>query len=170
MPIRKSQQFVRLAASMSVLASLAMPCFAQSVLTEKQISLTLAQEAATAAITQCRKNGYRVSVTVVDRAGQVKAMMRDDGASPHTVDASRRKAYTSLTFRISTAEFTKRVSSNPAAINLKDLNDVILLAGGLPILAGKEVIGAIGVGGAPGGDKDEVCSQAGIDRISDRLK
>ena len=144
----------------------ATPALAQSVLNERQISLGLAREAANAAINQCRKDGYQVSVTVVDRSGQVKVMMRDDNSGPHTPDTSRRKAYTALTFRASTTELANRVASNPSAANLRDITDIILLAGGLPIRAGNEVIGGIGVGGAPGGDRDEVCAKAGIDKIS----
>ena len=107
-----------------------------------------------------------MSVTVVDHSGQVKVMMRDDNSGPHTPDTSRRKAYTALTFRTSTTELANRVASNPSAANLRDITDIILLAGGLPILAGNEVIGGIGVGGAAGGDRDEVCAKAGIDKIS----
>lgn len=143
---------------------------ADGMLMEKQISLQLAQETAMATIEQCRKDGYKVAVTVVDRAGQIKVILRDDGTGPHTVDSSRRKAYTSLTFRVSTSEFAKRLASNPAAANLKDITDVLVLGGGLPIFSGNEIIGAVGVGGAPGGDKDEACAQAGINKITGKLK
>ena len=146
------------------------PAAAQSLLIEKQLSLQLAQEAATGAIEQCRKDGYKVTVTVVDRAGRIKAVLRDDGTGPHTLDTSKRKAYTSLTFKTSTNEFAKRAATVPGAAGLKDVDGVITLGGGLPILSGSEVIGAIGVGGAPGGEKDEACSQAGINRIAERLK
>lgn len=146
------------------------PLLADGILTEKQISLPLAQEAAMAALEQCRKDSYKVAVAVVDRAGQVKAILRDDGTGPHTVDTSRRKAYTSLTFRVSTSELAKRLATNPAAANLKDVTDVIVLGGGLPILSGGEIIGALGVGGAPGGDKDEACAQVGINKIAEKLK
>ena len=143
---------------------------AQNVLNERQISLALAGEAAEAAVMQCRTDGFRVTATVVDRSGQIKAVMRDDGTGPHTLDTSLRKAFTSASFRISSTEFTNRVATNPAAANLKDIKGVIALGGGLPIRSGDEVIGAIGVGGAPGGDRDEACAQAGINRIADRLK
>jgi len=142
---------------------------AQTVLSERQISLALAGEAAEAAVMQCRINGFRVTATIVDRSGLIKAVMRDDGTGPHTLDASMRKAFTSVSFRISSAEFANRVATNPAAANLKDIKGVIALGGGLPIRSGDEVIGAIGVGGAPGGDRDEACAQAGINKISDRL-
>ena len=143
---------------------------AQQVLNEKQISLALAQDIAQAAVEQCRKDGFRVVVTVVDRAGRVKAVLRDDGTGPHSLDTSRRKAYTSLTFRTPTGEFAERVQGNPAAAALKDVENVIALRGGLPIKAGDEVIGAVGVGGAPGGDKDEACAQAGIRKVADELR
>jgi uncharacterized protein GlcG (DUF336 family) len=142
----------------------------QNVPSEKQLSLPLAQEAAAAAIDQCRKDGYKVTVTVVDRAGRVKVVMRDDGTGPHTLDTSRRKAFTSLSFKTSSAEFAKRVATNPEAAGLRDVDGVITLGGGLPILSGVEVIGAIGVGGAPGGDKDEACARAGINKIAEKIK
>jgi uncharacterized protein GlcG (DUF336 family) len=162
--------FVRFTLGVGITISTTTMALAEGVIMEKQISLPLAQEAAMSAIKQCRKDGYKVAVTVVDRAGQIKVMLRDDGTGPHTVDTSRRKAYTSLTFRVSTSEFAKRLSSNPAAANLKHVTDVIVLGGGLPLISGNEVIGAIGVGGAPGGDKDEACAQAGINEITEKLK
>lgn len=137
---------------------------------ERQLSLAAASAAAEGAIAQCRLDGFRVTVTVVDRSGRIKAVMRDDGTGPHTLDSSRRKAFTAASFRISSADFARLVGTNPAAANLKDIEGVLAVAGGLPIRAGDEVIGGIGVGGAPGGDKDEACAQAGINRISDRLK
>ena len=144
------------------------PAAAQNTVNERQITLDSAREAAEAAIMQCRRDGFRVTVTVVDRSGQIRAVMRDDGTGPHTIDSSHRKAFTALSFRISSADFARLVATNPAAANLKDIEGTLALAGGLPIKAGAEVIGAIGVGGAPGGDKDEACAQAGINKISAR--
>lgn len=142
---------------------------AQGVLSEKQISLDLAHDIALAAVEQCRKNGFRVAATVVDRAGQTKVVLRDDGTGPHVVEASRRKAYTAAVFRVPSGAFTERVS-NPAVAALTQLRGVIALRGGVPIKAGDEVIGAVGVGGAPGGDKDEACAQAGIQKVADQLR
>ncbi len=156
--------------ALAVAAGVSSSTYGEELLLEKQISLSLAQDAVLAAIAQCRKEGYRVTVTIVDRAGLVKATLRDDGAAPHTLDASRRKAYTALTFRASTTELGQRIANNPAAANLKDISDVLVLGGGLLLKAGDEVIGAIGIGGAPGGDKDEACARVGIDKIADRLK
>jgi uncharacterized protein GlcG (DUF336 family) len=139
---------------------------AQGVLNEKNISIGLAHEAAMTALEKCRADGFRVSVVVLDRGGNIKAVLRDDNAGLHTPDTAQRKAYTSLTFRIPSATFVQRVQGNPG---LGTINGVIALGGGLPIQSGNEVIAAIGVGGAPSGDADAVCAQAGIDKIKDRL-
>jgi uncharacterized protein GlcG (DUF336 family) len=139
---------------------------AQGILTEKNISIALAQEAAMTALEKCRADGFRVSVVVLDRGGNIKAVLRDDNAGLHTPDTAQRKAFTSLTFRIPTTTFAQRVQGNPA---LGTINGVIALGGGLPIQSGTEVVAAIGVGGAPSGDADAVCAQAGIDKIKDRL-
>ena len=136
---------------------------------ERNISLAMANEAAMTAVEACLKNGYNVAATVVDRSGQVKVIARGDGTGPHTPDTSRRKAYTSLTTRNGTAAIAEAWQKNPAAANLVFVTDVLAVGGGLPIRAGNEVVGAIGVSGAPGGHLDDACGQAGIDKIKDRL-
>ena len=144
---------------------------AQGFVTERQISLSLAQAAAQAAVEQCRADGFRVSAAVVDRAGHLKALLRDDDTGPHTLDSARRKAFTALSFRTSTGELAGRVANNPEAANLEDISDeLLILAGGLPIMAGEEVVGGLGVGGAPGGDRDEACAQAGIQAITNQVQ
>lgn len=144
------------------------PGWAQQVLSERQISVALAQDIATAAVEQCRKDGFKVAVTVVDRGGRIKVLLRDDGTGPQVIEASQRKAYTAAAFRVPSGVFAERVS-HPAAAALTNLESVLALQGGVPIKAGDEVIGAVGVGGAPGGDKDEVCANAGIQKVADRL-
>jgi uncharacterized protein GlcG (DUF336 family) len=147
------------------------PAQEQGVVTERQISLSLAQEAAQAAVEQCRADGFQVSAAVVDRAGNLKALLRDDNTGPHTVESSRRKAFTASAFRASTADLVNRVAGDPSLANLDQLAEGLLfLGGGLPIQAGQEVVGGIGVGGAPSGQADEVCAQAGINTIADRLQ
>ena len=147
------------------------PCAAntQTLVTERTLSLNAAHEAATAALEQCRKDGYHVTVTVLNRAGRTAVVLHDDGANPHTIENSLRKAYTSLTFRTPSGEYGKRVTSNPTAAGALHLANITTLEGALPIMAGQELVGAIGVSGAPGGDKDAVCAQAGIDRIAKGL-
>jgi uncharacterized protein GlcG (DUF336 family) len=140
---------------------------AQELLTEKQIPLALAQEAAQAAVDQCRADGFLVTAAVVDPAGNLKALLREDGAGPLSVDSARKKAFTSALFRSSTSALVTRSASDPASVNLKDISDGLLfLAGGLPIASGGQVIAGIGVGGAPRGSLDEVCAQAGVDKVA----
>src|SRR5215210_7284120 len=147
------------------------PASAQ-VINEKNISAPMALTIAQTAMETCQQQGYRVSVTVVDRAGEVKVAVRGDGANPHTPENSRRKAYTAKTIRASSADFAKRVNdpANMTARAQATLPGFIALAGALPIKVGDDVIGAVGVSGAPGGERDEACAQAGIDKVADHLK
>jgi uncharacterized protein GlcG (DUF336 family) len=143
----------------------------QELPTVKILPLSLATEAAQAALAACEKEGYHVSAAVTDRAGLVLILIRGDKAGPHTLDSSSRKAYTSASLGRSTAELVKGLSGNPAAEGMRNMNEkILILGGGLPIKAGEEIIGGIGVGGAPGGDKDEACAQAGLDKIKSHLK
>jgi uncharacterized protein GlcG (DUF336 family) len=112
------------------------------------------------------KHGF--SVTVVDRAGLALVTLRGDGAGLHTPEGSDRKAYTARTFRSPSAAFVKRMLDDPAAAGSKEYTRVLALGGGLPIKIGDDVIGAVGVSGLPG--KDDICSQAGIDKVADQLK
>ena len=96
--------------------------------------------------------------------------LRGDAASPHTVENSRRKAYTANTFRTDTAVYAKRLNDgDPVVRQQVTLPGVIALGGGLPIKAGYEVIGGAAISGSPAGN-DEVCVQAGLDKARDSLK
>ncbi len=133
---------------------------------EAALPLALANKAAAAAQEKCKQDGYRVSVAVVDRAGVLKVLMRGDGAGPHTTNSSSKKAYTAASLRRPTSEMAELVAKTPALQGLRDIDDkVLILGGGLPIEIGGEVVGAIGVGGAPGGHLDDACAQAGLDSI-----
>jgi uncharacterized protein GlcG (DUF336 family) len=163
-----------------LLAGLVMPAIAADpggggcdtcrVLSEKVLSLDLAEAIALGAVAKCRADGNHVSITVVDRDGLVKFALRDDAASPHTITTSLRKAFTSVTFRQPSGQWAHRVLTDPAIAGLKDTAGTIALGGGLPIKAGNEVIGAVGVSGSPGADKDEACANAGIATVADKLK
>jgi uncharacterized protein GlcG (DUF336 family) len=137
---------------------------------EKYLPLALAVEAATAAVDACLKRGYRVSATVVDRAGVARVLLRADGAGPHTADGTLRKAYTAASFRMPTSFLAEYIKSTPGAEALRHGDRLMIFGGGVPIAVGSEVIGAIAVGGAPGGDLDDVCARAGVEKIKDRLK
>ena len=140
-----------------------------AVRAEKNISLDLANQLASATVAACAANGYAVTATVVDRAGGVRAMQRADNAGPHTVLAAERKAYTSASAKAPTRLMLENSQKNPGAATLGDIPGFLLLGGGLPIKAGNEVIGAIGVGGAPGGHLDEQCAQAALDKFKGEL-
>ena len=133
---------------------------------EAVLPLTLANKAASAALEKCKEDGYRVSVAVVDRAGVTRTLMRGDGAGPHTTDSATKKAYTAASLRRPTGELAEMVAKVPALQSLRDMSEkVLLLGGGLPIEIGGEVIGGIGVGGAPGAHLDDACAQTGLDSI-----
>ena len=160
---------VRLAviASLSVLA--ASPALAQAPQVEKNVSMAMALAIIQGTLEQCTKDGYKVSVVIVDKAGNVAASVRGDGTNPHTMEFGRLKAYTSRTRGQTSLEFMK-LTSDPANAYLKQIPNTVAVGGGVPIRAGNEVIGAVGVSGAPGGEKDEVCANAGIAKVADALK
>jgi uncharacterized protein GlcG (DUF336 family) len=143
---------------------------AQGLVTQKALSADLARELVQGALDSCRAKGYRVSVTVVNADGLVKAFVRDDGAAPHTIDLSKKKAYTAATQRNLSGEVAKQWGNMPPPA----IDGIVTLAGGVPIKAGNDVIGAIGISGAPAGSpagtNDEICANAGIARIATRLK
>jgi uncharacterized protein GlcG (DUF336 family) len=154
--------------SLAAAAFVSSPAGAQGVLTQKNVSLAMAQTIANAAIAQCRTMGFKISVSVVDRDGLPIIMMHDDGAGLSTNEGSDRKAYTAASFKQPSADFVKRLQDRPDTVGSRHYTRVLALAGGLPIKVGDEVIGAVGVSGTPG--KDDVCSQAGIDKVADQLK
>jgi uncharacterized protein GlcG (DUF336 family) len=146
-------------------------CADGGLLTVKLLPLSLAVEAAQAALSTCAGQGFKVSVNVVDRTGTVKVLLVGDGARQFTADFSRRKAYTASIVGVSTSAFQQRLLAMPDAGKGMLAFDPTLVAvgGGLPIVANDEVIAAIGVSGAPDPDKDQACAQIGIDKIKARL-
>jgi uncharacterized protein GlcG (DUF336 family) len=153
--------------SLAAAAALSSPAGAQ-VLTQKNVSVAMAQTIANAALAQCESMGFKVSVTVLDRDGLAVVMLRGDVAGLHTPEGSDCKAYTARTYSSPSANFAKRVTTEPNYAPAIQYHRVLALAGGLPIKVGNEVIGAVGVSGSPG--KDDICSQAGIDKVADQLK
>ncbi len=150
------------------LAGLPMPqsTSADELSKESVLPLGTATKAIQAALDACKKDGYRVCVSVVDRAGVLRAMGRADGAGPHTVDSSRKKAYTAASLRRPTSELADLIMKVPTLQALRDMNgEILILGGGLPIEISGEVIGGIGVGGAPGAHLDDTCAQEGLDAI-----
>ncbi len=142
---------------------------AQALLIEKNVSMKMALMIIEGTIEQCTKDGYKVSVVIVDRAGNVAASLRGDGTKPHMLEFARLKAYTAVTNpRGQTSlEFKKLADTR---VHLKQIPGVVFVGGGVPIKAGNEVIGAVGVSGAPEEEADEVCANAGIAKAADSLK
>lgn len=143
---------------------------AQAVRTERNMSLELANQLAAATVASCLAGGYNVTAAVVDRAGQLRALQRADSAGPHTIAAAQAKAFTSASAKNNTLAMMEGAQKNPAAANLVHIPGFLLLGGGVPVKAGNDVIGAIGVGGAPGGHLDEQCAVAAIEKFQDLLK
>jgi uncharacterized protein GlcG (DUF336 family) len=135
---------------------------------KKFLPASLAATIAQTAYETCAQQGYHVSVHVVGGEGQSIASLRGDGTPPHTFENSLRKAYTARTFSAPSGDFAQRVKDNPTT-GAVHLAGVIAAQGALPIKIGDEVIGAVGVSGAPGGDKDEACAKAGIDKVINLL-
>ena len=133
---------------------------------ESLLPLSMATKAVQTALEACKKDGYRVSVSIVDRAGVLRAMGRADGAGSHTVDSSRKKAYTAASLRRPTTELAELIAKVQTLQSLREMNpEILILGGGLPIDISGDVVGGIGVGGAPGAHLDDACAQAGLDAI-----
>ena len=135
----------------------------------KDLSAAMAMTMAETAIATCKTNGYNVSANVVGRNGEVIVAMRGDNTGPHTLENSMKKAYTAKAQRRSSGEFATAVKDNPVAGALS-LTNITPAQGALPIKVGEDTIGGIGASGAPGGEKDEVCVKAGIDKVADLLR
>jgi uncharacterized protein GlcG (DUF336 family) len=162
---RRTQLGVALALSL-----LAGTAGAQAVRTEKNISLELANQIASATVASCAAAGYAVTAAVVDRAGLIKAVHRADNAGPHSLGSAQQKAFTSASAKNSTLAMMEAAQKNPGSANLVYLPGFLLLGGGLPIKVGTETIGGVGVGGAPNGAADEACAVAALDKVKDQLK
>ena len=134
-------------------------------------ALDLSLEAAQNALETCTARQQKIAVTVIDSAGVLKVLLASDGASPRGVQSSTNKAVTALNFKSATSQLGEKAKAD------KELADKIAAnpsfnsrAGGVLLKVGDEIIGAIGVGGARGSDVDELCAQAGIDKVLARLK
>ena len=143
---------------------------AQAVRTERNMSLELANQIAAATVAACQANGYAVAAAVVDRAGSLRALQRHDNAGPHSLASSQGKAYTSASAKNTTLAMMEAAQKNPGAANLVHMPGFLLLGGSVPVKVGNEVIGAVGVGGAPAGNLDEQCALAALDKVKDLLK
>lgn len=155
--------------ALGLLAILGGDAHAQGVVMQRNVSLAMARTIAEATIGECKSKGFNTSAAVVDRAGHVLVILRDEQASPQTVEMSRRKAYTARMFRTSTLEFQKRTAEDPLLTPQRDVSDILALGGGVPILVGNEVIGGVGSSGSSQ-TQDDACAKAGLAKVTDLLK
>ena len=138
---------------------------AAPTVTVKRLSLETATRIAQGAIQACRKEGIQIGVTVVDRDGTVQVALRDTIAAPITLSISRQKAFTAVNFNAATSQLAERANTPIGRID-----GLVMSPGGLPIQAGGQLLGGVGVSGAPSGKTDEACAQAGIDQVIDDLE
>src|SRR5262249_22759058 len=163
------QSTLRWAALGCVLAFAFASVAGAQLLSHRDLSASMAITIAQTTIETCKANGYAVSATVVGRNGEILVQLRGDNTGPHTIENSFRKAYTARTFRVPSGEIAERLKKDPT-LGLIHLTNVIANQGALPIKLGDEVIDAAGASGAPGGEKDEACIKAGLDKVADQLK
>lgn len=141
---------------------------AQGLVTQRTLSLGMAKTIAEATIAACKEKGYATAAAVVDRAGQVLVILRDEGATAQTAEMARRKAYTARVFRTSTLEFQKH-TQDPKYAAQRDVADILALGGGVPIQIGEEVIGGVGSSGSSQ-EQDDACAKAGVAKVAGLLK
>jgi uncharacterized protein GlcG (DUF336 family) len=141
---------------------------AQGLVTERNLSLAMAKTIAEAALAECKSKGFNTAAAVVDRAGQVLVLLRDEKATAQVLEMARRKAYTARMFRTSTLEFQKR-TSDPTLAAQRDVSEILALGGGVPIQIGTEVIGGVGSSGSSQ-EQDDACARAGIARVAELLR
>jgi uncharacterized protein GlcG (DUF336 family) len=142
---------------------------AQGVVMQRNLSLGMAKTIAEATLAECKSKGYNTSAAVVDRAGQVLVIMRDEQSTAQTAEMARRKAYTARMFRITTQEFQKRTQDDPARAGQRDLADILALSGGVPVQVGNDTIGAVGSAGSTL-EVDDACAKAGVAKVAHLLK
>jgi uncharacterized protein GlcG (DUF336 family) len=142
---------------------------APAVVTQRSVSLSLAKAIAEATLAACREKGYHTAAAVVDRAGQVLVILRDEQGTSQLAEMARRKAYTARMFRTTTLEFQKRTADNPQYAGQRNLPDILALSGGVPIKVGDETIGAVGSAGSTL-EQDDACAKAGVAKVADLLK
>ena len=144
----------------------------QEVVMQRNLSLGLAKTIAEAALGECKAKGYHTAVAVVDRAGQLLVLLRDEEAAPQTVEMAQRKAYTARMFRMTTQDFQKRTMPDQPYAGQRDISGMLALSGGVPIQVGsdkKETIGGVASSGSSL-EMDDACAKAGIAKVADKLK
>lgn len=143
------------------------PTFASDLVHESSIGMELARDLATEAVLACREDGYSVSAVVVDRHGNQRVALRDDVASKFTLQIAEEKANAALMSGINSGTFREQRADIRPEMN--HVNGILMMVGGVPITVGGSRVGAIGVSGAPGGERDEACVMTALDKLADRI-
>lgn len=152
---------------MTIFLGLSVAALGQELATQRILTLPIAKTMAEAALAACKEQGYSTTVVVVDRAGQLMVVLRDEKASPVTIEMARRKAYTARMFG-NTLEFQKR-TEDPKYAGQRDIKEILALGGGVPIQVDGETIGGIASSGA-GQAEDDACAKAGVAKVAESLK
>lgn len=160
---------LKLPAVIGIIVTMSGLVIAQGLVTERNLSLAMAKTIAEATIAECKAKGFNTAAAVVDRAGQVMVILRDERATAQMVEMARRKAYTARMFRTTTLEFQKRTGSDPTLAPQRDIADILALGGGVPIQVGTETIGGVGSSGSSQ-EMDDACARAGVAKVADLLK
>ena len=150
------------------------PGFAQDtdragLFTTQNLTTETALKAALAALEKCREEGFQVAVVVTDRNGLPQVVLRDRFGGAHTHETARRKAWTAASFRVNTTELAEATAIGTAQSGIRHVSEAVMVGGGVLIDAGGTTVGAIGVSGAPGGDMDDLCAEAGIEAIEEDI-
>lgn len=159
-----------LAAAGLVFASAVSAQGATGTHTVRVLTPEAALKATSAALAECRRQGYQVAVAVVDRSGLAQAMIRDRFAGAHTPETATNKAWTAVSFRTPTTDLARATQAGQPGSGIRQLPRFVGVGGGMPIEAGGSIVGGIGVSGAPTGDADDACAKAGIAAIKDEIE
>lgn len=145
------------------------PAEEEAIATFKVMKPALALELAQATLKACRDASFQVAVAVTDRLGVVQVILRDQLAGAHTPETARRKAWTAASFRTDTRTMMEETQAGKVQSGVRFVSEAMMIGGGIPVTAAGTMIGAVGVSGAPGGDEDHKCAQAGIAAIEEQL-
>ena len=140
-----------------------------ALFTTQNLTPEIALKAASAALETCRAEGFQVAVVVTDRSGLPQVMIRDRYAGAHTPETARRKAWTATSFRTNTTELVAVTAAGQAQSGVRQVEGALMIGGGMLIDAGGSTVGAIGVSGAPAGELDDLCAEAGIEAIEEDI-
>lgn len=155
-------------ATMLLLGLVSQSAFAEDLVSVRQISAELASDIAWEAVRACREKGYQVSAVVVDRSASTQVVIRDTLAPRFTIQIAQEKANAVILSKISSSEFRK--NRDDIRMEMNHVDGLLVLEGGLPITAAGSLVGAIGVSGAPGGDRDAECAMQALEKVADRLE